>query len=498
MGFAFWWLLVLSYAYFISSTPNFNTESHLYTAFAIVDHHTVSIDAYQTRLGDKSYSNGHFYSDKAPGVALLAVPVYAALELGFPGHKGQAYRAVGKHKYTIARTTAYMRYAITYVLLIIPSAIFSVLLWLFLCRFMTRAWAMALAAAYALGTIAFPYSSWLFSHQITAMLLFGAFLALYAQTKDRPSSRRTLWLTCLAGLLAGYSVIGEYPTILIAALLGLYAMAIAGSRWRAAVAFAAGMIPAALINIGYNVIAFGKPFSTGYMYVSSNLYKSHIHGNGLGLTNPLSYGVQAPTLNSLFQITLSSYRGLFFYCPVLLLFFAGCCFMWRRRELRPELLLCGAVVLTYFLMVASRPENQNGWAGGWSIASRHLTPVLPFMILPMAFGFYVPAFRRIFVVLAALSMAIMFSIMASAYGGGLPYGDHNPMGNAVWAHLRRGTIDVNWGWLLGLRGPISLVPYVVIAGLLVVRIVWLFRNGTESVQSSRPVESIHLGLETTT
>ncbi len=497
MGFAFFWLLVLSYAYFISSTPNFNTESHLYTAFAIVDHGTLSIDAYQTRLGDKSYSNGHFYSDKAPGVALLAVPVYAALELGFPGHKGQAYGAVGKHKYTIARNTAYMRYAITYVLLIVPSAIFSVLLWLFLCRFMSKAWAMPLTAAYALGTITFPYSAWLFSHQITAMLLFGSFLILFQNVRGAPSTRRTLLLTALAGLLAGYSVICEYPTLVIAGLLTIYAAVIARDRLRVGAAFVLGMLPAALINLAYDTAAFGKPFSTGYMYVRSNLYQSHIHGNGLGLTNPLSYGVQAPSLDSLFQITLSSYRGLFFYCPVLLLFFAGCYFMWKRKDLRPELLLCAAIVLAYFLMVASRPENQNGWAGGWSIASRHLTPILPFMILPIAFGFHLPAFRRIFGVLAAISMAIMFSIMASAYGGGLPYEDHNPMVDAVWAHLRHGTIDVNWGWLLGLRGPISLAPYFVFAGLLVVRIVWLFRRGTECVASPKPVETVHLGLETT-
>src|ERR1700730_17820839 len=79
IGFAFFWLIVLCYAYFIATEANWNTESHLYPAFSIIDHGTVSIDAYQQRLGDKSKFQGHWYSDKAPGVSFLALPAYAAL-----------------------------------------------------------------------------------------------------------------------------------------------------------------------------------------------------------------------------------------------------------------------------------------------------------------------------------------------------------------------------------------------------------------------------------
>jgi hypothetical protein len=356
---------------------------------------------------------------------------------------------------------------------------------------------MMLAGAYALGTIAFPYSAWIFSHQITAILLFSSFLILFQRTRPCSSTRRTLILTGLAGLLAGFSVICEYPTLLIAALLILYAIAIAGDRLRAGAAFVLGMGPPLLINLAYDTLAFGRPFSTGYSYVSSNLYHSHIQGNGLGLTNPLSYGVQAPTLNSLFQISFGSYRGLFFFCPVLVLSFVGVYFMGKHREYRPELALCLAIVLSYFLLDASRPEFQNGWTGGWSIASRHLTPVVPFTILPIAFGFQHRLFRQAFLVLGGISVAIMFAIMAAGYGGGLPYGDHNPLVTAVWAHLRHGKIDVNWGWLLGLRGPKSLLPYFALVTLLVSRIVWLFRTEGEAVPSARSIEPVHHGLETT-
>ena len=81
IGFAFFWFIVLALAFIIPTEPNFNTESHLYVTYSIVDHHTLNIDAYHRSLGDESYWHGHYYSDKAPGLSLLAVPVYFATTL---------------------------------------------------------------------------------------------------------------------------------------------------------------------------------------------------------------------------------------------------------------------------------------------------------------------------------------------------------------------------------------------------------------------------------
>ena len=51
--------------------------------FALVralDHGHASIDEYHWQTCDKSYTNGHFYSNKAPGLAFFALPVWAALD----------------------------------------------------------------------------------------------------------------------------------------------------------------------------------------------------------------------------------------------------------------------------------------------------------------------------------------------------------------------------------------------------------------------------------
>lgn len=475
IGFAFFWLLILSFAYFIPGGKSWEAESHLYLTFAMVDHHSLNIDPYHAGLGDMSYWHGHYYSDKAPGMSFLAVPPYAAFRAAFPAGAGVPYKRTRHGGYAIRLKTVYIRYAMDYLLLIFPSAIFGVLLWLFLSRITgDQRWSLVLAAVYSLGTIAWVYSVQFLSHQEAAILLFGAFLLLYHGVARREAGWRVYLFAALAGLVAGYSVITEYPTIVIAALLGGYLLLVAPRRLPAAMAFIAGMIPPAALAMAYDTAAFGKAFALGYAHVRSAAYHNSIHTGFLGLANPAKYGVQAPTLNSIWQITFGAYRGIFLVSPVLLLFFAGLVFMWKRRDLRPELWLCIAVVLLYVLLDASRGKGLNGWSGGYSVASRHLTPMLPFMIVPMAFGLGNRLFRWILVGLGALSIGIMFMIVAT--GASFAFTDQNPLVHEVLRPFVRGTTQISWGYFLGARHFASLLPFMLIAAALLARLIWLFRS----------------------
>lgn len=485
IGLAFFWLLVLAYGFFIPAGVSWNTESHLYTAFSIVDRHSLNIDSYQRGLGDKSYWHGHYYSDKAPGLAFLAAPVYGALHLvlGVHGKRFLLYQR-RRGKYFLPQDMAYLRFGITYLLIALPSAALAVLLWLFLLRVSgSTGWSLLLAGTYALGTVAHVYSVWYFSHQLCAALLFAAFLLLFYRIRHRPPDRRALLAAGGAGLLASYSIISEYPTIVIAALLGIYLLVVgrgdATQKARVGLAYVAGMVPAVALNAAYNIATFGQPFATGYMHVQSSSYHTNIHGGMLGLASPLSYGIQAPSLDSFWQITFGNYRGIFFFCPVLVLFFAGIVFMRRRRDLRPEWWLCLVVVVLYFLIDASRSQDTNGWSGGSSVASRHLVPMLPFMIVPMMFGFRARIYRGIFVALAAVSTAIMFMTVSATYP--FTYTDKNPLVNEVFAGFFHGRLVPNWIYVwrgtLGLTGYGTLLPFFALALCLVARIVWLLHGG---------------------
>src|ERR1700693_6077895 len=70
-------VIFFSYAYFYEG-GGWNQNSRLDMVRAIVEQGTLRIDAYHENTEDKAFANGHYYSDKAPGVVLLAVPAVLA------------------------------------------------------------------------------------------------------------------------------------------------------------------------------------------------------------------------------------------------------------------------------------------------------------------------------------------------------------------------------------------------------------------------------------
>ena len=66
-------LLLLPYAYF-NTGEGWNQGSRLAELHAIVNRGLVRIDAYHEVTGDKALVNGHYYSEKAPAVTLVALP----------------------------------------------------------------------------------------------------------------------------------------------------------------------------------------------------------------------------------------------------------------------------------------------------------------------------------------------------------------------------------------------------------------------------------------
>ena len=81
------WLaaIAVAYLYVVPYFPQIHSANELPRAYlvkAIVDDHSFAIDRSVARWGataDVSPSNGHLYSNKAPGSSLLAVPIYAVV-----------------------------------------------------------------------------------------------------------------------------------------------------------------------------------------------------------------------------------------------------------------------------------------------------------------------------------------------------------------------------------------------------------------------------------
>jgi hypothetical protein len=321
-----------TYAYFYQA-GGWNQNSRFDLTRAIVEQGTLSIDAFQENTGDKAQREGHWFTDKAPGLSVLAVPAYAVVHAVRPGA-------------IVAGS-----YLATLFAVALPSALAALqLLALGRAMGLSAGWSAALTVAYALGTLALPYSTIFYGHQLSAALGLSAFALVWRRRAP-----------VLAGLLLGVAVGVDYTSvILVLAVLG-YALAKLGARGTAWLI--AGGVPAAIALGAYHAAAFGHPLALPYEFV---LQEHRRMGWFMGIA--------APDPRVIGALLVGPYRGLFYGSPWLVAGLPGLVVL-ARRGFRPEAITCGAIVLAYLLLNAGLVD----WHGGWAMGPRYLIPAIPFL-----------------------------------------------------------------------------------------------------------------------
>ncbi len=456
--------LLVCYVYFFPRWASWSQNSRLDLVMAIVDRGTLAIDEYYQNTGDYAYYNGHYYSDKAPGLSFFAVPFYAVfsrIAITPPVTRLMEELAQGDAFATTLREGgtgllpqklyfAMALYFVTFFTVSIPSALLGVLLYRVLGffseaerpRFFT-------VLTYGLATPAFPYAGMFFSHQLVAFLLFGAFYLIFRQRKTQISC----WQLVVMGLFLGWSMITEYPTILIAGGMALYALwsqrAIRTVLWITVGALAPG-----ILLMAYDWAIFGSILPKGYFY--SALYVEKHHTGFLSLTYP--------RLDALWGITFSSFRGLFFLAPVLLLAVVGFGLWLRKRVCLPGWTLCTWAVVSFLLFNGS----SIMWEGGFAVGPRYLLPMLPFMVIGLGIAWEELTTRwvgRLVVgVLALWSVVAVW--LETISGQSFPDWTSNPLFNYSLPKFIAGDIARNLGMGVGLSGHLSLLPlFITVAGL---------------------------------
>ncbi len=453
-------LLFFIYAYTFPRWASWSQNSRLDLTMALVDEGSLSIDHYYTNTGDYAEFEGRFYTDKAPGVSFLGVPVYAAYRMvaSLPPvthlmekiARSPAFAATLNPEGTgVAVDKVYFMgalYAVTMTTIAIPAALLGVLLYVSLGRVLSdERLRLGTVLVYALATPAFAYGGMLFSHQLTACLLFAGFSLVTASAQRESAAPHLVG----AGFLLGWAVISEYPTILIVIGIGLYALWIR-RRWQTALWLILGALPPALLLMAYDYAIFHTILPVGYKY-SVNYHDLHDQGF-ISLTGP--------NLPALWGITFGTLRGLFFLSPVLLLAIPG--FWWWRRsgEQMPEWGLSLWAVGSFLLFNGS----SIMWQGGYAVGPRYLLPMLPFLMLAFAHGL-----RRVWrhpagrILTGALLGWSFFAVWVETLGGqSFPDWTPNPLFNYSLPYWREGNIARNLGMALGLKGISSLLPLLVI------------------------------------
>jgi hypothetical protein len=347
-------LVGLSYATLIQSF-SWNQTSH-YDLIRSLDKDHTTIDLYQQNTGDKAYYKGHFYSARAPGLALFSLPFYDAL------------KSLGAESFTDNHVAPPNHPGDEMIWLIglwgnVLPGLALLLLVGWLADELAPGYGAATAVILGLGTLTLPLSTLLFSHVFSACLGFAAFVLLMRERAGPPNP----WYIGIAGLLLGYAGASEYPLFFTALVLGLYLISRRDSFNPLGLLTRVGpFVLGGLIGIVplllYNHYAF---------HSWTHLAYSSIPRQQKGF-----FGIDAPSLPVLATLLLDS-RGLLTLSPVLAMSAVGTWLLYKRG-LRAEALSIVGICVLYM-------GYNSGYYlpfGGGFMGPRFLMTMLPFLALP--------------------------------------------------------------------------------------------------------------------
>lgn len=354
-----------------------NQTSH-YAAVQSYARGYATIDRYAAETCDTAWWDGHFYSAKSPGMALATVPWYLLLKAAGADPRNDWLRAGYPLAMFKLNPRAIWQLGLWGVIL--PFVVLLLLVRSVVERLVPRLGAPT-AAITGLGTLLLPFSTLYFSHLLSTCLVFGAFALLL---QERPLA---------AGLVAGLTIVAEYPVAVVAVALGLYALRRPREAARYGGGLVAGLVPLALFNLW----AFGSVAHLSYedaVLVPGRSGHAVIGANTGGV-----FGIGTPKPRVALELLFSS-KGLLTLSPVLLAACAGLALLYRSGRRAEALLVTGTVlaVLTY-------TSAYRFPFGGWVPGPRFLIPVLPFLALPLAFA--LERWPLPVAVLAAISAAAM-------------------------------------------------------------------------------------------
>ncbi len=474
-------LLFVSYAYFYQA-GGWNQNSRFALVRALTKEHSTIIDPYQLSTGDKAFDRGHYYSDKAPGVSLSAVPIVA---LARPvsravGIDTEGYAGIALLSYLATVFTAGLFTAIGGV------SLFS------LCLDMgaTTSGALFAAIVFGLGSPIWTLATIFIGHAFSASLLVIAFAAACrAGSGDWRHG-------AVAGACAGWATVSEFPAAVPAVIITLV---VVHEVWpldrRRAVRVFAGLTAAALATAAvlmvFQYVCFGSPFHLAYS--SEQTYVGMQQG---------VFGVNVPRWVRLRRILFGEYRGLLPLAPVLAAAPIGWMLMLagggrpsaiaaraasRDSTRRTAAVAAMAIAVYYILLNAS----YTYWEGGWSYGPRHASPAIPFLCIGLAaLWTAVPRLGR-----AALALlgayGVALTLVAVSTAPMPPNNIRRPVPDLLWPAFVDGDLALNTqtfvspganpdfrahtepkaafnlGMKLGLSGLASLLPLVLAWGACV-------------------------------
>jgi len=468
-------LAVFAGAYFNNGTA-WNHVSRLDTIFAFVeptsaDHLSFRIDRFITEpeaginTGDWALYDNHYYSNKAPGAALLGIPIYFVIY-----HFEKLLGIQPEDEFASQINAYFLNIFVSVVPVGMALACFYRLL-LLLRPGDTRK-AAVLTVTLFLGTLLFPYTTQLWGHSTAAAwVIIAVYFFVRGGLRDGIAS----------GFFAGLAVATEYSCILT--VLSLVTVLAANRKWPQLGMLCLGGLAPLVVFAVYHKMCFGQFITFANRYNNPYFLDA---GYAAGLFGWATVKEAIPGL------TISSYRGLFVHMPVLLLIGPALACRWPRG-CRSIYWLCIGNIAGYLLLNLI----FNGWHGGACCGPRYQIPALPFYVLLLSGLPLSPRSPGKFRIVRPVGMALLLVSGANmfvcavvspvipqnvpkplkVYYVGLSEGYLNAWGRIHLVSalpMRNESLRAdpvmrfsafNLGELAGLRGLASLVPWMIGVGL---------------------------------
>ena len=483
-------VVFVSYSYFYQG-GGWNQNSRFDLVRAMLDEHTLRIDSYHQNTEDKAVFQGHYYSDKAPGIALMALP---AVALSRP-----VLRVVGLDPHSPGGLLA-QSYVATIAAVGLPSAFAAGCLFILAQKLGASSQASSFATlSMSFATPLWPWSSIFFAHAVVGAFLLFAFAAAIELRECSPGWPEFAW-GLLLGLTAGWATVSEYPAAPASAMLALLALTLVWSRgehsrWRIIFGVSAGALACVAVLMTYQYAAFGSPFAMGYTHYESGAFPWMARG---------FLGITFPRLDVLFKLLLGLHLGLFWLAPVTVAALFGLRTLWRQGDRRIAAAVL-AIPLYYWLFNGA----FSGWHGGWSYGPRYMGAGVALLCVALApaWNYANRKWQRVMAALAVWGFAL--SLMAVATTAQPPQSYRIPLTELIVPSFVHGHLSINQvsmltpaeashtraafnlGELAGLHGLSSLIPLVLF--WIVIAVLWALTTKGEQrgVESSADSATNH-------
>ncbi|MEM5829871.1 MAG: hypothetical protein QW040_01560 [Candidatus Aenigmatarchaeota archaeon] len=394
-----------------------NEQSHFVLVKAIGEENRFEIDSFYNTTGDRAVFNGHYYSDKDPGLAIISQPIYifwSRLYQFLPSKLKEEYSfnpnifyedISGKEKIYWYVNLGLLDYYSMIFLTIFSSTIFSALTVVLVFKvssmfLKSERWKASVALTYGLATLQFPYSLHFMNHATSTFFAFLSFYTLLSHTTFRKM--------LLGGIALGFATTIDHSILLLALPLLLFSI----FKKRQFLPIFFGFMLGALPLLLYNFVNFKNPFVFASTYVDRNIFirayeisqtpsvkVKKLSLFDLNFLEKLHFESK-PNLFVVLRLLFYPYRGLFFYHSVLLLSIPGLILMSKKYKL--ESIFIFSLLLLFPIFVSMR----RIWWGGYCFGERYFLPITPFLFIPLIYLLSKNHAKKLFLFLAVLSIIV--------------------------------------------------------------------------------------------